>query len=422
MQRTTNLDYSLYGKYMDAGYDKYFRKYDGVVQLRAEKFMKLFSQPLQLQGTLKYNGTSYRLQHLPASTIVADQPLVPVHQLWLRGRLKNYVNQSYSYHIDTELRYLRDVHQAHERGVDLRGIGNYVLNDDFTLHIAASYHYNYHPTAQTSAYYMGDIQPSLSFTLNNFDVRGGLNVVAQNDPLNSVDGHLRAYPILNMQYAQYSWGKPYLDIQGGTKPQTLTQLRQENPLIAIDTQLRPTHQPFALAGGVHGDVMEQISYQASLSRSSYTHYHCWINNIRDPRLYQIVHDPAATVYRLSGAITLINCQETLTTRLQGSYFRYFLKKLQEAWHRPRYQVDMLSTYRLYDKMLFTSTFSWLGGRKAANQHLTDVIDLGVGVDYAWSSRMSIFINCQNLLNRTNPFYLHYPTRGIHLMAGLAYAW
>lgn len=428
IRRGTDHSIGLYSKFRSTGHDNDVCQYDGKLQLQGEKFVTLFDTGLRLQGALKYDGAAFWLSEPIAGTSVKKQPLAPLHQVRLQGRLSNYNSQTLNYQLDAVLHYLRDTYKAHERGVSLKGRGDYPLNDDFTLEVEAGYDHNHHPKAQNDPYHMGYVQPQLSFNLNNVDVQVGLNIVGQKHALDSNHNHLRAYPALHVQYMQYDWARPYVAVEGNTKSQTLYQLLQENPLTAANLKLQPTHKPLAIEGGIKGDVITQISYQASLSGSQYKHLHCWVNDVQDPRLYQVQYDPSATVYRLSGALTWSSQEKTFTTRLRGNYFFYTLQTLKEPWHRPQYQIDMLSTYKLYDKILLKGTLTWLGGRKALDvqkgttQALNDVIDLGVGAHYLWSSRISIFAQCQNLLNRKNTLYLHYPTRGIHFMAGLAYAW
>jgi hypothetical protein len=71
---------------------------------------------------------------------------------------------------------------------------------------------------------------------------------------------------------------------------------------------------------------------------------------------------------------------------------------------------------------------WLGGLEAqdvltkAPEVLGDVVDVGLGIDYLWNTRFSVFFNCQNLLANKNERYLHYPARSFHFMAGITYAW
>jgi hypothetical protein len=203
---------------------------------------------------------------------------------------------------------------------------------------------------------------------------------------------------------------------------------QENPLLAPQVTLRHTNERFVFYGGAKGDIAAQVSWHAGISLGTYQNLHCFVNSDQDPSRFDIQYDPTATLFNTFGELTHTNRANTLTTRLRGDYFHYTLQELSKPWHRPRYQLDLLSTYRLYDKIVCRGFMYWLGGLEAqdvltkAPEVLGDVVDVGLGIDYLWNTRFSVFFNCQNLLANKNERYLHYPARSFHFMAGITYAW
>jgi hypothetical protein len=274
---------------------------------------------------------------------------------------------------------------------------------------------------------MWRFKPMLYLLFNSFDVQGGLNLVYQDD-VSYVSNALNVYPVFKVRYALYKWLRPYVGIGGDIQRNSLQGFLQENPLLAPQVTLRHTNQRFVLYGGARGDIVGQISWHAGFSIGEYQNLHCLVNSDQDPGRFDVKYDPATTRLNTFGELTHTNRDETLTTQLRGDYFCYTLQELSKPWHRPRYQLDLLSTYRLHDKLVCRGSIYWLGGLEAQDvitkvpEVLGDVVDVGLGIDYLWNSRFSIFFNCQNLLAKRNERYLHYPARSLHFMAGLTCVW
>ena len=414
--------YGLHFKHLSAGQARYGEESHNLVQLHGQ----LFTKPLWLAGEMGYNRDSYPLYNAGDGTPATLQQQ-SLHQFAVRKRLANYIQGPFNYQLDGSLHYLADAYQARETQWVLQGSGDYALNDIWTLKAITDLHFTKHSDSTAVHRNLCRCKPMLSFVAHSFDVQGGVNVVYQNDASDVVSA-LNVYPVGEVKYALCKWLRPYVGVRGDIQRNSLQRLLQENPRLAANLALRNTNQRWLFYGGARGDVVEQISFHAGLAVGSYQNLHCLVNSAQDPRYFDVHYDLAATLFNTFGELTYTNRPETLTTRLRGDYFYYGLKELPKPWHRPRYQLDLLSTYRLYDKIVFKGSMYWVGGLEALDVAagvpvaLADVLDLGLGIDYLWSQRFSIFLNFQNLLAKPNERYLHYPARGLHCLAGLTYAW
>ena len=52
--------------------------------------------------------------------------------------------------------------------------------------------------------------------------------------------------------------------------------------------------------------------------------------------------------------------------------------------------------------------------------LPALVDLQLNLDYAISSRLSVFATVSNILNRSNARWMNYPVRGIQGVGGLSF--
>ena len=422
-KRNPTYGYGLNFSHLSAGEEAYFQEAHNLVQLHG----RLFTKTLRLEGEVCYTRDGHQLYD-PGSDASATPPQQIVQQFGVSKTIANYNREIVNYQLDASFHHMADGYKARENQWGFNGEGDYALNALFTAKAATDLYLTHHRDEAIKANrHLWRIRPLLAFALDDFDIEGGINLVYQNDP-SPVVNTFNAYPIIAVKYNFRKWLRPYIGISGDIERTSLQSFLQENPFLAPNAALRHTNQRFLFYGGARGDVMEQISFQTGLSIGIYQNLHCFLNNAEDPGRFDLCYDPEAMVINTFGELLRTNREETLTVRLRGDHFYYALKELERPWHRPRYQLDLATSYRLYDKIMFKGNGYWLGGMEALDvasnvaMPLKNVVDLGLGIDYLWSSRFSIFLDCKNLLARSNERYLHYPTRGFHFVAGLTYAW
>ena len=412
--------YGLHVKHLSEGQAAHFEETHNLVQLHG----KLFTEHLRLGGEVRYSRDSYPL-YKPSSDTSATPPSQRLHQLVARKTLANYIQGPLSYQLDASFHYLT-IHQARENQWGLQGNGAYALNDTLTLKATTALHFTNHHDAKAVQRNLYRCKPMLTYTVHGFDVQGGLNLVYQNDA-SAVMRAWHIYPALEVKRNLHAWLLPYLGIGGDMQRNALHSFTQENPRLASNIDLRHTNQRWQFYGGVKGDVVAQLSFHTGCAVGEYQNFHCMVNSTDDPGRFKVEYDPATTLFNLFSELTHANRAETLTTRLRGDYFHYALKELAKPWHKPRYQLDLLGTYRWHHKVVFKGSLYWLGGLEALDVAkntpvaLAGVLDLSLGIDYWWNPRLSVFFNCQHLLAKYNERYLHYPDRGVCFLAGLTYA-
>ena len=414
--------YGLQMRHLSNGKDVFFQETHNLIELHG----KWFSETLCLGGEITYSGDKYPLYHSKNSTVAAS-PSQVLHQFSVRKTLANYVHGPFDFQIDALFHGCYHAHQARENQWACHGRGNYILHDALALKVFTDLHLTQYSDRTVVCRHLGRFKPVLDFTINMFDVQAGFNLVCQND-VSRIVNSLNAYPVLEVKYAFRKWLQPYGGIGGDIQQNFLQSVLQENPLLAPKADLRHTNQRFIFYGGARGDIVAQVSWHAGLSIGAYQNFCCLVNSDQDPGRFDMRYDPAVTLFHTFFELTHTNWAETFTTQLRGDYFHYTLQKLPKPWHRPRYQIDLFSTYRLYDKVSLKGSMCWIGGAEAWDVTakvpvvLKDVVDVGLGIDYRLGTRFVVVFDCQNLLARSNERYLCYPSRGFHLTAGLTYTW
>ncbi len=421
-QHHTRYVYGLQVRHLSVGQATYAEEVHNLVQLHG----KLFTKLLRFGSEITYNNDKCALYNAGQSTAMT-LPSQTSHQVAIRNTLANYVDATLNYQIHADFHYVCHTDQARERQWEINGKGDYAFNDVLKLKAFTDLYFAQYRDTKAIQRNLWRFKPTLALRYNQFHIEGGANIVYQNDASSALNPFV--YPVLAVKYARYRWLQPYAGVGGDIQRNDLRSFLQENPLLASTVALRHTNQRFVLYGGVRGSIKERVVWRVGLSTSGYQDFYCLVNSDQDPRRFEVKYDTAARLCNLFCEFNHTSRSEALSVRVRGDSFYYYkLQELTKPWHRPRYQLDLLGTYRLNDKLAFKCTMHWIGGitawdtTKKTPIAIEDVLDTGLGIDYWLHTRFYAFCNLHNLLDKKNERYLHYPSRGFHLMAGISYTW
>ncbi|MHA7877957.1 MAG: hypothetical protein ACX93T_03510 [Bacteroidota bacterium] len=414
--------YRLQVRHLSAGTENYAQEVHNLVQL----YGKLFTRSLRLEHEIAYKNDKYPLYNTEQAKAVVPVSQV-MHQVLIRNTLANYAVTTLQYQVDTTFHYLCSAYQVYEHQGEISGQGIYAFNDILKLKALTDLYLIQQSDTKVTQRNLWRCKLMLSLLYNDFDVEGGGNIAYQNDACYA-SSPVNIYPILAVKYVRYKWLQPYVSIGGDMQRNDLKGFLQENSLLTAQPSVRHTNQRFVFNGGIRGNMVAQISWHAGFSVGMYKNLHCLVNSHQAPGKFDIKYDPSAIMRNVFCAFNHTNSTETFSVQLRGDVFDYVLQELSKPWHRPRYQLDLLSTYRLNDKYIFKCNMCWIGGMvawdavKETSVPLKDVLETSLGIDYSLNTRLTAFCRLHNLLGRENARHLHYPARGFQCMAGISYVW
>ncbi len=384
---------------------------------------------LGLDGAIYYHGNKYPWLNLSDHTKYDSTQASVFHQVGLQSELANPAAEKWHYRVPFAFSYLRNKQEEQENQGDLHAKIRYDLKENLFLKVhtglwVSKYQYK---QGNTPSRHLERFQPSFIFLVNDLKFQAGFNLVYHNHSTEPVKP-LNAYPIFQVNYQPFKWLRPYIGLGGDIQPHAWHHFIADNPWLVVQPELRHTNQSFSLYGGIKGEITAQAAFHAGARIDSYQNLPFFVNSASVPRQLAIEYDPETSLVNVFGELSHTNHAANWVNRLKGNYYHYKLKQLPKPWHKPSYQVDLLSTYNLYDKILLKGNLYWLGGIEAldpntqAAKPLPAVVNLGLGIDYLWNQRFSIFLDCQNLLARTHARYLNTPARGFGFLVGVAYTW
>lgn len=158
-----------------------------------------------------------------------------------------------------------------------------------------------------------------------------------------------------------------------------------------------------------------------------------MNSFSDTSRFEIVYDKQVTVFQFNTLLEF-KVSEIYALQTRVDLFQYALTTQQAAWHRPTWMISMNHQLIPVDKVRVQANINLMGGLiargfesveiistpKVEEVVLNPILDLQLKVDYAVSSRISIFAEGNNLINRNNTRWMNYPVRGIQGLVGLSF--
>ena len=278
--------------------------------------------------------------------------------------------------------------------------------------------------AATTTYYQGNrallrLKPELQVPWQAWRFALGVHGGVHNDK--DSDAPLLLAPFLELRQADWDL-HPYLRLTGDIYAQGLQQVVNDNCWVHTDQALplRHTQEKISLQGGVQHRPFPQVFVELG---SHYSKYKDMLFFVPDGKLCRLQYDHPLVLHPF-GAVRVTNSRQNLTGRLQVKGWWYHrLKELEVPVHRPRYAVELLTTYKLYDKVLMNGSLQWLGGIRVGKGHsLPALLDTGLGIDYFFTNCFVLYTQIKNLFLFKNERYKGQPGKPFQLVLGASYIW
>lgn len=277
------------------------------------------------------------------------------------------------------------------------------------------------------------LRPEGHYKFGDFHFSAGVVLVSDNDSVAERKLGIRLFPVLKSTYQVSEKLQVNAAISGGVQRNTYGSFVQENPFLGPSDQLLNTVTPFEFAAGVEGLASDKLLYRAGLAIRRQSNLHFFVNSFADTARFELVYDQQATMLQFNSALEF-KLSELYSLQTRVDLFHYYLTNQQVAWHRPTWMLSMNQQFTPGEKIRLQVNFNLMGGLKARGFEpqeiistpkfqevsLNPILDLQLKIDYAINSRLFIFAEGNNLLNRNNTRWMNYPVRGIQGVGGLSF--
>ena len=351
---------------------------------------------------------------------------------------RTQIDQAFDYELSGEYDFLSDAYQASENQVGLHAALDYTLNEQFAMNLKSDLFLT-NRTDQSMGAEESESQSRNLFRFNPYAryrtsenpnegivFSLGFNAVYENDTLENLD-QFHLFPSLAAEYFFAENFSLYAGLDGDVERTSLLGFVQENPYLMPNVPLAHTIRTLAFRGGLKGRFNSAIGFHTGLSAGNYKNMYFFVNSAEDSTKFTILYDTDNTfLFNIFGELNF-NSNERFRTTVRGDYYSYSVNQVGSPWHRPTARISVLSSYNVYEKLLFNAELLMLSGIEARNLEsgfvtsLDPIVDLSFQADYLFSNRFSAFLQLKNILGQNYERYLNYPARGIMVIGGVSYS-
>ena len=327
----------------------------------------------------------------------------------------------------------RDSYAVREQELGFEGKGEFRPSKEMKASLGVSY---FTTATEDLKYDLNrnyfSIRPEGHYEYGDFHFSAGVVLVSDNDSVAESKPAIRIFPVLKSTYQVSGNLKVNAAISGDVQRNTYRSFVQENPFLGPSDQLLNTVTSFEFAAGVEGLATDKLVYRAGLAVRRQSNLHFFVNSYADTSRFELVYDQQATVLQFNSDVEF-SVTEKYKVTTQLDFFHYNLSTLQTAWHRPTWTASMNHRLTPFKNFSLQANLQVLGGMKARGLGQIDtlppqaevvklpvVVDLQVSLEYLINSRLAVFANGANLLNRNNMRWMNYPVRGIQGVGGLSF--
>ncbi len=284
---------------------------------------------------------------------------------------------------------------------------------------------------------MVGISPHVSTTNGKYLVRVGAGIFVDAQGKSSFHFYPQAYA----QYRLYDdILVPYAGVDGRRYRNNLRSLTRENPFLAGDPLLANSSLMYDLYGGLRGSLSQDVGFDVRISNSRtkdrplFLGRETILDSLRYGDRFMAVYDQVDQL-DISGELRYSH-QEHINVHGGIHLFSYGTGNQAEAWNLPIYTINLGAVYDFQDKLLLKLEAQFHGRRKmpltlpmgwndlSPAPQSTDApgyVDLFLGLEYRYTKRLSVFLECSNLSASKYERWYNYPVQRTLLLGGASFA-
>ena len=277
-----------------------------------------------------------------------------------------------------------------------------------------------------------DLQPGILTQLfqNKFKVEVGLAFSLDIQKKTKV----YLYPQVEIKYSLFNdIFIPFVGIRGGLKQNSLRNFSLENPYLISNLTVQNEHNPHEIYAGFKGTLSSKLSFNINGSVARILNKALFVSDtlFSASNKFNVIYD-TINLTKLE-ASTSYQQNEKFKIDLIGRFFSYQTKNEAFAWNLPQFQFVLRGSYNLYDKFLVNLSGKIETGRKAkvylAGEDVIEkneqfakplgaIVDINLGVEYRYNTRVSAFLQINNIASQQYYRWCNYPVQPIQVMAGV----
>lgn len=209
-------------------------------------------------------------------------------------------------------------------------------------------------------------------------------------------------------------------IKGSLQQNTYEQLFRRNPFISAFS-ITQTHSDQVYAS-VQKGLGNHLTLHGKVSWWQYDNLPMHLNEIASPQRMYVLYDSKVKAISLeAGARFQVGEQFSAGGSL--TVYNFYEKTYSRIWHEPGLRFNGDISYKPLKGLTVTGYASYLDQIYAINisneeEKLKAILDIGVGAEYQFLKRFSVFVTVNNLLDNKYQRWYGYEVYGLNFFGGL----
>ncbi|MEO9532279.1 MAG: hypothetical protein ABJG68_11245 [Crocinitomicaceae bacterium] len=283
------------------------------------------------------------------------------------------------------------------------------------------------------------LRPTISTYGDKWKVVYGLDATFDFPKVDANEAIFKVVPVIEAKYSLFNdIFIPYVGIDGGVTQNSFYTLNRLNPYMYSGTELR-NEKLFNLYGGIKGTLSKTTSFNVAAHLKNYKNKALFVN-MNTPQAnglintelnrFDVIYDNINS-WGIEGSMSYQK-NEKLKIDAIAQYYRYSPENELFAWHLPELKFTLRGSYNLFDKIYAKADFTLEQGRKSPvylfNQaddnipvNMRAIADGNLSVEYRYNSRVSAFIQFNNIAGQRYDRWYNYRTQGFQVLGGVTFA-
>ncbi len=389
---------------------------------------KLFTKPLTFTGDIRYQRNKAHFYGYDPGAEINSEDIEHIYNSFniSAGIVSNGSNEDLFYKLNTSFNYLSDNYEARESQVGFNLEGRYTLSELLELNLKSDLYISKLEDAGSISRNFFRISPTFTTVFEPLEVTAGVNVVYENDSIENAN-KVHFYPMARATLHLNSDIKVYGGIEGDINRTSLQYFANQNMFLNQNIAVFNSNKSLEFYGALEGKAFKLLSFKGGFSIANYKNMYYFVNSATDSTKFDVVYDTGNTSLLNLFAEVGLSKSELFNLVFRTDYYGYGTDDVEKPWHKPEFELRIIGSYNIYDKILLSAQLAALGGIEGYNaqsetsKKLDTIVDLGLKAEYLFSERASAFIAFNNILGNNNERFLNYPSRKLMFMAGVTYS-
>ena len=276
------------------------------------------------------------------------------------------------------------------------------------------------------------VNPYIKFQGVNYKIDAGLNLVDEF----GFNSRFSIFPAAKLEFQVIpKYVRLFVEVKGDVNKSSLRDFAAINPFTEQNLSIKNSVDRLDLSAGLKGTLAPGLSFKADIFRNSIENMPLFVADfIPTVNRFTVIYDNGtARINGFNGELDLKTSDDfNIFGRVEFKDYQMASEK--QAWNLPKFKLTAGTAIRINDKVNITGSLVFRG---AAYDRITNPLsaapivpvtilninsfaDLSGGVEYKATTRISVFVQANNLLDTTNQTWLYYPDYGFNIFGGVGF--